>query len=179
MEYNKVKRGLEKGAAIYSTVINAIEIVTFFAFIIYGIELMSLGYYEAIYFGTIYLSLGISMFLLSIPKLILSIFLIKTPVQEDGTIKNTNGIRIALLVLSFLSENWITTGLMIAVLCLKDVITPKATQNVQYVKVAQPQPQPQQNSIEGKIAQLKQLKELGVITDDVYKKAIEKIISEM
>ena len=211
MEYNKTKRGLEKAAAILSVVAYALEIIAYISLIITSIFMINsyqmideIRYqrwngsyyyydYEPIYGylyrtqGITYLIMGIILLTFCIIGLIMSAKLIKTPVQADGIVKKRSGLRITLLVFSLLSGNWITAGLIIAVLCLKD-FKPATQQNYAQQLVVQPamhavnQPQiataTAPNSIDSKLAKLKEYKELGIIDDDTYKKAVAKLIND-
>lgn len=190
MVFNKTKRGLEKGAAIFSVVMYSIQILIYFVLTIEGIIIFSnpYGYYYGnIYYsyGTIqtigmtYALIGIILLAFCIVGLILSAKLIKTPLQPDGIVKKRNGLRITLLVFSILSGNFITAGLLIAVLCLKDV-KPAQEDAQPSVAVAGNNIAPAQanTSIDAKLAKLKEFKELGIIDDEAYKKAIAKIIKD-
>lgn len=201
MEYNKTKRGLEKAAGILTIVVSAIEIVALILYfmailhvtVIVDYNVDSWGRYttpiygSAINYGSFMLLFPIAF---SVITLILGAKLIKSPVQADGTIKNRNGIRITALVFAILNGQWVTTGLLIAVLCLKDFKAPSqqigefagnvagSTKNTYAAKVSATQNQNSIQSIDSKISELKHLKELGVIDDEAYNKAIDKIIND-
>ncbi len=122
--------------------------------------------------------------------------------NPDGTLKKRDGQRIALIVFSFITGQLITFGLEIAVLCLKDfndvapvgqtqpsVTTPRQTAQVN-VQVAAPvtpvvaqtqevNVKASNQSIDGKIAELKHFKELGILDEESYNKAIKKIIEDL
>ena len=201
MEFNKTKRGLEKGAAIFSVVMFSIQIVSYLVLAIVGLYFLTNqviigyqfdGYFSDYYYdpvygydyatGTLCLLLGIVLLTFSIVGLVFSAKLIKSPLQEDGSVKNRTGLRVTLLVFSILTGNWITAGLLIAVLCLKDfkqTAVQAVNTNPAVTTTSVNQTQPQSTSIDAKVAKLKEFKELGIIDDETYKKAIEKIIKDL
>ena len=199
MVFNKTKRGLEKGAAILAVVTYSIQILIFLFVLIVGIKAFSTqvvvdqqlvwngySYQEVNTYGyrpdiaCVLVIFGAIFLTYSILGLIFGAKLIKSPLQKNGTVVNTNKFRITLLVFSVLSGNLITAGLMIAVLCLKDVVAPKTKPELQ--QIAQPTVQQQAqptSTIEAKIAKLKEYKELGIIDEETYKKAVAKLIKEI
>ncbi len=206
MVYNKTKRGLEKAAGIVGVVLSSIVLIVLLVYtgiLINAIRLISAyEYYEYDYLigytkGQLisYLFIYIAFMIIYISNIILCANVIKSPVQSDGTIRPTKDLRICTLVFCIISGLWVPAGIMIAVLCLKDVqevsqIIPQIQPTVQIdpakqmqtVQVAPAQQLPTQTnepSIESKIAELKHLKDLGVIDEDVYKKAIEKMINDL
>ena len=180
MVYNKTKRGLEKAAGIVGVVVSALEILVL---LIAMIDLAAMSAYEAAYYG--YTLYGPSALVLILPigfalaSLILSALVIKTPVQPDGIVKQRNGLRICMLVFLLLDGQWVAAGLMIAVLCLKDV-KPAVQNNQKVANVSVPVTGAEMpRTIDEKVAELKHLKELGVLDDDTYKKAINKILKDI
>ena len=191
MVFNKTKRGLEKGTAIFSVVAYAFGIFSYLILILDGIRLLRVSTYiydaftDSYWYGihtelaATYIATGILLLAFSIVALILSAKLIKSPLQPDGTVTKRNGIRITLLVFSILACNFITVGLLIAVLCLKDV---KPAKEPNQPTVATPNnnatPAQESASVDAKLAKLKEFKELGVIDDEAFKKAVTKIIKD-
>ena len=131
MEYNKTKRGLEKAAGILTIVVSAIEILFLLIYMIVILttkEVSSVAYnysthtWEYVYI-TVFNVAGLLLIFpiaFSIVTLIFGAKLIKSPVNPDGSVSNRTGLRITTLVFAILNGQWITTGLLIAVLCLKD-----------------------------------------------------------
>lgn len=170
MQYNKTKRGLEKAAAILGIIVSAMDIIAFFILFILGlIYSTSMDYLTYMYAST-FIATGIIGIAAAIPTLIISIMLVKSPIDENGNLKNRNGIRIGLLVLSILSGSLVVAGLLIAVLCLKDFVGKPQTQSTQNNQI---------KTVEEKLAQIKNLKELGVIDDETYKKAVQKVFNDV
>ncbi len=209
MEYNKTKRGLEKGASIYAVIVYSLMIIMSITLIVCGIVIANtmqqvqeynpmkyynsghyIGGYDYYYrkipeLGLPYIIIGVILLGVTIAALIVAAKLIKSPVKPDGTIQKRTGKRITLIVFSVLSGNIILLGLMIAVMCLKDMKEPKPVyqqmvqpvRNMQYVQ-SRPIQQNVGVSLDDKVNQIKHLKEIGVLDDDAYKKAITKIIKE-
>lgn len=191
MEYNETKRGLEKAAGILGVVSSALIIVGFiYMFIIGCINVSYVGqvrnyinstefYYTYEHLidtvALAYIIIALIFIAMSIVKLVFCAKIIKSPVMANGKVKNIQKTRICVVVFAFLTGCWITAGLEIAVLCLKDFIEPVAENNnyIQAPSMKNP------NSIDAKVAELKHLKELGVIDEVQYKKAVDKIIAEM
>jgi len=190
MEYNKTKRGLEKAAGIIGIISSLIGMLL--ALYVFVKSCMDLAKYKQIYYqiansATIYRSLTVnyplyicliifsSLYICSsLGLLIFSSCIIDSPIKENGEIINTTKLRITFLIFAILTMNFISVGLIIAVLCLKDFETPRLNSNSDELSVVAMQP----NSIESKVAELKHLKELGVIEDEAYNKAIDKIIND-
>ena len=178
MEYNKTKRGLEKASGIVGVVISSIVTVLWLYEVIVCISLfVTWGMYSSLLMT--YLIMYFIELAFSVVTLITYASVIKSPVQEDGTIKPTKGRRICVVVFSALTAQWVTMGLMIAVLCMKDFKDgqPSYTTNVGYQGQRPVQAAP--SSIDGKIAELKHLKELGVIDEEGYKKAVERLLKQI
>ena len=211
MVYNKTKRNLEKAAGIVGVVFSSITVFVYaiaaVMAIIWAWNFNSItvfvGYngsypiYETIDYTAMYIGLFFAcliMFAFSLVTLILSAKVIKTPVEEDGTIKNRKGLRICCLVFSILSGFLVSAGLMIAVLCLKDVPGQKAqnTQNNQasvkvspVQKVAEPRViQPVVNNAQKeqefvkRLNELKDLNSLEIFDEATLKKCINKLIED-
>ena len=177
MVYNKTKRGLEKAAGIVGVVVSSIETLIFLYYAALTTSIMA--YYGGVPIAYAWLlSEYLLFFAFSLISLIFYASVIKSPVQADGTIKQRKGRRICVVVFSFLSAQWVTMGLMIAVLCLKDLQTAVAepSQSPQ-THVSTPIQVPQ--TLDVKIAELKHLKELGVLDDETYKKAVNKILRDV
>ncbi len=172
MQYNKTKRGIEKTAGILGVVAYSFSIIVYIALISLGCSFSNSDNIIIAEQGYSFIMLGIFYLPISIAALILSTFLIKSPIDEHGILKNRNGLRIALLVLSILATSWVMTGLLIAVLCLKDFVEQTQIQNAQNVQAKTP------NTVEEKLAQIKNLKDLGVIDEATYKKAVQKVVND-
>ncbi|MBQ7579168.1 MAG: hypothetical protein IJT25_01405 [Clostridia bacterium] len=181
MVYNKTKRGLEKAAGIVGTVASSLEILGLFIYEIIFISAI-INFSGPVKVGEIVVTSAemlapyvIAILLplaFSICCLIFSAKVIKSPVLADGRVLNRKGTRIAMLVFSLLSGHLVSAGLMIAVLCLKDLVNPSQTVSGNIVG----QSAPQANSLDTKVAELKHLKELGVISEEQYNTAINRVI---
>jgi len=177
MVYNKTKRGLEMASGIVGVVVSSILSLVFLYYLI--VTIIFIGYYPWI---AGYLIAEIIVYTLlsafSVLSLIFYASVIKSPVQADGTIKQRKGRRICVVVFSVLTLQWVTAGLMIAVLCLKDsqLANPAQSQSAQaqiHMQTQAPQ------TLDAKVAELKHLKELGVLDEESYKKAINKLIQNI
>ena len=171
MTYNKTKRGLEKAAGIVGTIVSSISLVVYalFAFTF----MMADPYNRPVPYSEpkeTYVILFVTLTVISILSLIFSAKVIKSPVQEDGSIEPRTSKRVCMLVFNILSGQIVSSGLMIAVLCLKDEAS---------AKKSNPTKIQQTNSIDGKLAELKHLKELGVIDEETYKKSVQKLIKDI
>ena len=175
MVYNKTKRGLEMASGIVGVVISSLEVLILACYIIPSLAVLPSDYYYYIG-GYIVGYLIIAVF--AVLNLVFSALVIKSPVQPDGIVKQRNGIRICMLVFSILDGQWVTAGLMIAVLCLKDLrpANPAPSQMTQTQASMQTQA-PQ--TLDAKIVELKHLKEIGVIDEESYKKAINKLMKDV
>ena len=197
MEFNITKRKLEKGTAIYSTIAFSLLLVA--SIVVYILcNTTNVSIYDSsdgsYFYGSIvntplgaaYFSISIIEFFVSIVCLILSAKLIKSPLQADGTIKTRTKIRVTLLIFSIFSGNIVTLGLIIAVLCLEDFKNPQTqkakptdvkvqTKPVKATKRTTHSSTPN----EEKLAELKRLKELGLIDEENYKQAVSKIIASL
>ena len=191
MQFNKTKRTLEKVAGILTTVFNSIWIIGSIVLIIaVNQPIYNLSYYwnghdyipESSYYvrpdATFLTILFIILLIFSIIGLILSILLIKSPLKADGTVKPRNGIRITLLIFSILNALWVTSVLLIIVLCMKDFVDPNNSPVANTIYNLK-NPKPYAQTTEGKIAEIKHMKELGVIDDETYERAIKKITDDL
>ena len=160
MVYNKTKRGLELAAGIVGIVGSAISIVCFIYYFGWCVYVMT----------TTAILLMILLFAVEVCSLIFSSLIIKSPFK-NGIVKKTTGIRVCAMVFAGLTGNLITLGLMIAVVCLKDLVDEPAKVTTATVNNS--------TTIDSKIAELKRFKELGIIDDAQYEKAITKIIEEI
>ena len=197
MEFNKVKRILEKSMAIFSVVFYAIcifislELISSSIYYLTQVTYLGRNYnsetfnYEYMYGynyrkGYTYLIIGLLLLTFSSICLIISANLIKSPLKNGETVVDYTRLRITLLVFSFLTCNIVTAGLIIAVLCLKDFsIIKQSTQNCKIEN--SPQNQISNNkftSIDEKITQIKELLNLGIIDNETYKKAVAKLIKD-
>lgn len=183
MTYNKTKRNLEKAAAIVGIIISALAIISSLTAIVNAIEVVALyvsNFGVMDFMGTVTLMEGLVNFGIAIALIILCSKVVASPVKEDGTLAKRKGMRIAILVLSLLSGNFITFGLIIAVLCLKDYPTAHdenqpaeqtntnaASENVKT-----------KSSIDELIAQVKYLRGQGLLDDEAYKQAIKRIVAK-
>ena len=142
MEYNKTKRGLEKASGIIGIVLAAFLILMSLVLIINAITYFAGAhdyreYYtigsgysrERIYYtvdnrtsGVPYLIVGLYYLIISILMLVFCIKLVKSPYNQNGELRKLQGARIWLLVLSIISGDLIMLGLMIAVLCMKELL---------------------------------------------------------
>ena len=169
MTYNKTKRGLEKAAGIVGTIVSSISLVIF---AIYLIMLVTMPSRLPIPYGvgSSYTISCLILITIDVLSLIFSAKVIKSPVQEDGSIEPRTSKRVCMLVFNILSGQIVSSGLMIAVLCLKDEASAKKSSSTKIQ---------QTNSIDGKLAELKHLKELGVIDEETYKKSVQKLIKDI
>lgn len=167
MKYNKTKRGLEIAGGIVGVVGSSCEIIYCLYMLIY-INNISYIFTKESYIAL--MSLGIILILFGAISIYSFTRLIKSPITESGKIIERKPDRICCIVISILTGQIVATGLIIAVLCLKDFNeeqnSSKTNMNIN-------------NSIDSKIASLKNLKGSGVLDEESYKKAIEKIKKEI
>ncbi len=192
MIYNKTKRILELVASIFGVVSGTGMLATSLYLFIEGIILA--GAFAAaglISFALPFLIPGIIFLATSVCTIVFSALLIKSPVRPEGVL-NTKSKQICFIVFSILSGNIVSFVLEIVVVCLPNFVDQnKYAEHAGHSKYIQPNPQFAQtqqsmksqytpsNSIESKINELKHLKELGVIDEQTYNKAVDKIISEI
>ena len=204
MVYNERKRSFEKTTGIFGIVFSALQIIVLLSLLIvilgapegfyngeHGKIIANAFFKDSIVTTLLFVSIYVALF--SILMIIFSAQLIKSPVSTDKTqISKRNGVRICTLVFSILSGQGILIVLTIIMLCMKDFV-PEETQvylveKKPVTKTQQASPaakvtptKPKENkvlSIEEKIAKVKQLKELGVIDEETYKNAVQKIIND-
>ena len=191
MEYNKTKRGLEKAAGIVGTVVSSLMLFTYIILFIYfltqsGVQASHTTYdgytYEEFFNPEIgpyvaqYCTSLIFLIIICMISLIFSSKVIKSPVQADGSVQSRTGKRVCMLIFNLLSGQIVSCGLIIAVLCLRDF--PKPKPQPQAIYQPQPQVQPVKSTIDSKLIELKHMKELGIIDEEVYKNAVQKIIND-
>lgn len=200
MEYNKTKRGLELGAVltalIYCAIDLVIEIVSFIKII--G-ELNSLrenypNYYSEV-IGTmtgymIGFFIGVA---LVVVEVIFAIKLIKKPEYTENGFKSRKGVRITFIVISSIltliifiavAKGSVAGSAIVGILSFIAVIVLESiAMSMKDVKDFNPINQEIAVSaniaIGQKIAELKHLKELGVIDEEQYKNAVEKNIKDI
>lgn len=165
MEYNRSKNVLEKIAGIF-------EIISASMYMLLSLLVIIAG----IFWGWLVIGVGMVMLTLAILKLIFAIKLVKSPYLPNGEIRNKQAARVWVLVLSILTCEVLTMGLMIAVLCLKD-LKPSVSNSVQNCN--KQDDQAKFYDFYSKIQEVKKLKSLGVIEDVTYKKAITKIVADL
>ena len=214
MTYNKTKRTLEKVSGITGIVISALNIFGFIALIVVG-AYYSYGLYDEYYYingvqyYTSYVSFGYSLIVISslmiafsISVIIFGALILKSPINQDGTLKNRKGIRICMLVFTIISGNWISAGFMIAVLCCKDYVDengqvvnyenmPSQVSNYSPNKVNIPISNvncftnnanfSQKDAYEfySNLIELKHFKEIGVIDEETFKNAVQKVVNNI
>ncbi len=168
MEYNKIKRTTELVAGILGLVFG---IGILIASLTIAIIALNTPPFVFNFLFVCYLLLAI----FSIVEIVFSAKVIKSPVQENGVL-NTNTTRICLIVFSACISNIFTFVLMIIVMCLPDFVdkNKKKEKRLKFINA-----QPKNESVEQKINELKHLKDLGVINEVTYNKAIEKIINDL
>ena len=211
MIYNKTKRGLEKAAGIVGLVVSILQIISCVVVIIVGIfgSCGEFNYVRTIYSGgvevgrehvnlcteyTIQLICGVISLALVIATLIYCAKIILTPVKDDGTLINRTGTRICAIEFTILTGNWVSAGLLIAVVCLKDyvgfdgtTISPELNnvdQNLMQPNLNNADPiqsyaGEEQNKVKEftkNLLELKHLNKIGVIEDANFKKAVQKIV---
>ena len=202
MKYNKTKRGLELGAALTALVYCAIDLI--FEIIAFVDIVKVIDYFRSFYgddykkymneattallMGTI---IGITLVII---ELVFACKLLKKPEQTENGFKNMKKIRITFLIFSSIlaavflcgiSTGFSEVGIgILAFLIFATVIVLESiAMSMKDVKVegqAKKEVIVTTNlSIEQKIAELKHLKELGVIDEEQYKNAVEKNIKEI
>ena len=170
MVYNKTKRGLEMAAGIVGIVYSAIAFIgaiyyLVLQFIVYNITGFALGLFSIV------------MALFTVCSLIFSAKLIKSPFVKDDIVKNTTTIRVIAMIFAGLTGNIVTLGLMIVVVCLKDFVEKSSKVKQKTIVVQQEIKRP--DTIDSKVAEIKRFKELGIIDDEQYAKAIKKIVEDI
>ena len=154
------------------------------------------------YIGRLYITLSVFMIAFSILVIVFSSILLKSPINADGTLKNRKKYRICMLIFTILSGNWISSGFMIAVLCCNDYVVENG-QSVNYEKAPLQASNystdkvniltsnvntftsdikfSQKDAYEfySNLVELKHLKEIGVIEEEVFKNAVEKVVNNI
>lgn len=185
MVYNRTKRALELTAGIFGVVVACGTLITglylFITFIFVAIALTAAGLYASVIIAIIFTFLW---FVVSICAIIFNAMIIKSPVRPEGVLRTTK-IRVMVIIFSVLSLNFVTFGLEIAVMCLKDFEEPSRENKMSNIYVQMPAQtqetaaQPKRSSLEENVAELKHLKELGVIDEEAYNKAVTKLIEKL
>ena len=200
MEYNKTKRGLELGAVLTALIYCAIDLV---------IEIVSLvkifsqlnwlkENYPKYYAETIGAMMGemILFFIgvaLVVVEVILAIKLIKKPEYTENGFKSKKNLKITFIVISSILTLILFIGVamgsiswfgIVGILSMATVIVLESfTLSMKDVKdfssINQENGVSANFDIGQKIAELKHLKELGVIDEEQYKNAVEKNIKEI
>lgn len=188
MEYNRTKRGVELGAAItafiYCILDLILEIITLSRVIIYGV------YADANYWVGFFLGVG-----LVVAELIFAIKLILKPVFINNGFKNKNSSRIGLIVISsVLAIMMIISGagfgiakitsmlgfiIFLIVIVLESIALSMSEYSCKENVYKENAFINYGSSIESKIAQLKQLLDLGVITQEQYENAVNKVVKQI
>ena len=101
---------------------------------------------------------------LVITNLVLCAVIISSPIHEKGVISKRNGVRITILIFSFLVGQIITFALIIAVLFLKDYTKTNATDNIKEVSNTENQSEKTLKQL----LEIKKWKEAGLITEEEY-----------
>ncbi len=200
MEYNKTKRGLELGAVLTALIYCAIDLV---------IEIVSLvkifsqlnwlkENYPKYYAETIGALMGemIGFFIgvaLVVVEVIFAIILIKKPKYTENGFKSKKNLKITFIVISSILTLILFIGVamgsmswfgIVGILSMATVIVLVSfTMSMKDVKdfssINQENGVSANFAIGQKIAELKHLKELGVIDEEQYKNAVEKNIKEI
>ena len=126
MKRKIAKRGIEKGAATFSIIVSCIELIG-------AILLLGLGIYYlcnpivtegAVYInydytiGVTYTATAVALLILNGIIILGSNELMKIASAKDEDNTNKNHFVIILLTLSLLTCNFVTTGLLVSVLCI-------------------------------------------------------------
>lgn len=204
MVYNERKRNFEKITGIFGVILSALQIIVLIPLLL--VVLTAKEIYHGGEHGKVILdvffndSIVVSLILASIYGTLFAILmiiffaqLIKSPVSKEKTqISKRNGIRICTLVFSVINGQLVLIVLTIIMVCMKDFVpeekqvylvekkpVEKVKKEETTVKVTQNKPQENKEmSFEEKIAELKRLKDLGLIDDESYNKAVRKIVSD-
>lgn len=172
MVYNKTKRGLEMAAGIVGIVYSAIAFIGAIYYLV-----LQFIVYDIITTGFALGLFSIVMALFTVCSLIFSAKLIKSPFVKDDIVKNTTTIRVIAMIFAGLTGNIVTLGLMIVVVCLKDFVEKSSKVKQKTIVVQQEIKRP--DTIDSKVAEIKRFKELGIIDDEQYAKAIKKIVEDI
>ncbi len=200
MEYNKTKRGLELGASltalIYCAIDLVLEIVAFFQLLEVIAELKSI-YGEAYsdmdgVFAKLIIVMIIGVALVVI-ELLLACKLLKTPKQTENGFENKKGVRITFIVFSSILTFFFFIGILAGIteesaailgllIFTTVIVLESVAMSMKDVKERSDKKEVAITTnlgVEQKIAELKHLKELGVIDEEQYKNVVEKNIKEI
>ncbi len=188
---NSTKRNVDLTSAILGIIIGSLEAIGALVVLISSAVLCS---------GYDFTSLGAILFMVALLDIAfcLSFILIgaklcKKPKVIDGVVVSRKGLDVALLVLSavyilfsiicFAVGNAGAIVVINLILSLVTLALKIVSLNLKETKVPQEKNEniieSNKDSIDAKIAELKHLKELGVITDEQYNIAVEKIINNL
>ena len=197
MEYNKTKRGLEVAAVITALVYCIIELVIdsigFFQVIA---EINNLSQEVNIKYGLLttqsvisYMITFFTTIAIVVVEIVFICKLLKKPELTESGFKNRKGLRMSFLIFSSLIALYILIGIFIAhsgkigefgFLCFATaVILESIAIPMKDVKDDGKLNKKVEGTLDSKIAELKHLKELGVIDEEQYKNAVEKNIKEI
>ncbi|MBE7081876.1 MAG: hypothetical protein E7372_04890 [Clostridiales bacterium] len=190
MEYNRVKRGLELGAVItaivFSSIMGIIAVVDFLQILdvlkhVYLYEkigyILGYGIMSAIFLTEAFVS---------IPLLFAPIWIRLDYISGEGKFEDKRKLRIAFIVVSsiisllFLIASFFETSsiffvfVFIAIVVLESVAFGMKDETERKRIFTN-----KNSSVEAKVAELKHLLELGVITQEQYERAINKVIKEI
>ena len=202
MKYNLLKRGLELGASICALCYCAIDIII----VLISLANMSryLGELESTFIAGIVIGI-----VLMILEIIFASLLIKAPVLENGAYKSKTSIRVSFIVFSSIIAFFLIAGisqnsanilvflLFVAIIVLESFAM--AQKDVKHVLESSKVPleEEQAESIasttlqtenqdivkaqttEEKILELKSLLKEGVLTEEQYKEAVQKVIDKI
>ena len=202
MEYNKTKRGLELGAVLTALIYCAIDlIVVFVGLINFGDEINAIKEaYGTAYYET-YVSELVTEFVIAfiiavallIIELVLACKLLKKPEFDGEGFKSRKKLRVTFLVIScVLAFFLLISGESYAILALlifgTVIVLESVAMSMKDIKEQLPNSLYQVKSevapttdlkIEQKLAELKHLKELGVINEEQYEVAVQKNIKQI
>ena len=184
--FNTTKRGLEMASGIVGVIISSILCVLW----LWGtIELMDHSIRFGIPTDRFFSLIGVILeFVFSVLLLVFYAMLIKSPMEEGRITKDRTNLRIYTFIFSVLTGQFVTAALILTVTLIKDfkpveikkTIIPKVKveQKVEH-KVEHPTKKPFATSVESKIAELNHYKDLGVLDEEAYKKAVERLVNEI
>lgn len=203
MEYNKTKRGLELGAVLTALIYCAIDLIVVFVGLINFVdeinaikEAYGTAYYET-YVSELVTEFVIAFIIavaLLIIELVLACKLLKKPEFDGEGFKSRKKLRVTFLVIScvlafFLLISGRRSYTILALLIFAPVIVLESVaMSKKDIKEQLPNSLYQVKSevapttdlkIEQKLAELKHLKELGVINEEQYEEAVQKNIKQI
>lgn len=174
MAINTKKRNLELSAGIVGVVIGGLTAISMlfiiiswlFAFINELTYRVSPTYYNPLPLLVLWGVILLVVFGFTVALIILCAMLIKSPYTEKG-VKGRTVLRITVIIISFLCGYWVVGGLMVAVISMNDYVPAAvAVKNVQ-------------QDFNAKISELKMLKQSGVIDEEVYSAAVNKLVDKI